>query len=171
VDRWQRLDETISQVEQTLLVILLSSMIFVAFSQIVLRNLLATGLTWGDALVRNLVLWVGFIGAALATKEGNHINIDVVSRWMPSLGKTIMAGITHLFSFLICGLMTFASLKFIKNEVQMGNVAFLGIPSWIPEIILPIIFVLMAFRFGLRSIQSFFINSKIENTHDQERMT
>jgi TRAP-type C4-dicarboxylate transport system permease small subunit len=171
VDRWQRLDETISQVEQTLLVILLSSMIFVAFSQIVLRNLLATGLTWGDALVRNLVLWVGFIGAALATKEGNHINIDVVSRWMPSLGKTIMAGITHLFSFLICGLMTFASLKFIKNEVQMGNVAFLGIPSWIPEIILPIIFVLMAFRFGLRSIQSFFINPKIENTHDQERMT
>jgi TRAP-type C4-dicarboxylate transport system permease small subunit len=171
VDRWQRLDKTISQVEQTLLVVLLSSMIFVAFSQIVLRNLFATGLTWGDALVRNLVLWVGFIGAALATKEGNHINIDVVSRWMPSLGKTILAGITHLFSFLICGLMTFASLKFIKNEVQMGNVSFLGIPSWIPEIILPMTFLLMAFRFGLRSVQSFFINVKIDKTHDQERMT
>jgi TRAP-type C4-dicarboxylate transport system permease small subunit len=169
VDRWQRLDETISQVEQTLLVILLSSMIFVAFSQIVLRNLFATGLTWGDALVRNLVLWVGFIGAALATKEGSHINIDVVSQWMPSLGKTVITGITHLFSFLICGLMTFASLKFIKNEVQMANVAFLGIPSWIPEIILPITFILMAFRFGLRSIQSFFINSKIHNTMTRKR--
>jgi len=171
VDRWHRLDETISRVEQTLLVVFLSSMIFVAFSQILLRNLFATGLTWGDALVRNLVLWVGFIGAALATKEGDHINIDVVSQWMPSLGKTILAGITHLFSFLICGLMTFASLKFIKNEVQMGNVAFLGIPSWIPEIILPVTFILMAIRFGLRSIQSFFINSKIDKTHDQEGMT
>jgi len=171
VDRWHRLDETISRVEQTLLVVFLSSMIFVAFSQILLRNLFATGLTWGDALVRNLVLWVGFIGAALATKEGNHINIDVVSQWMPSLGKTILAGITHSFSFLICGLMTFASLKFIKNEVQMGNVAFLGIPSWIPEIILPITFILMAIRFGLRSIQSFFINSKIDKTHDREGMT
>ena len=171
MDRWQRLDETISRVEQTLLVVLLSSMIFVAFSQIVLRNLFATGLTWGDALVRNLVLWVGFIGAGLATKEGNHINIDVVSQWMPSLGKTIIAGITHLFSFLICSLMTFASLKFIKNEVQMGNVAFFGIPSWIPEIILPVTFVLMAFRFGLRSIQSFFINAKMDKTRDQEGMT
>ena len=171
MDRWHRLDETISRVEQTLLVVFLSSMIFVAFSQILLRNLFATGLTWGDALVRNLVLWVGFIGAALATKEGNHINIDVVSQWMPSLGKTILAGITHLFSFLICGLMTFASLKFIKNEVQMGNVAFLGIPSWIPEIILPVTFILMAIRFGLRSIQSFFINSKIDKTRDQEGMT
>jgi TRAP-type C4-dicarboxylate transport system permease small subunit len=171
MDRWQRLDETLSRVEETLLVILLSSMIFVAFSQIVLRNLLATGLTWGDALVRNLVLWVGFIGAALATKEGSHINIDVVSQWMPSLGKTVIAGITHLFSFLICGLMTFASLKFIKNEVQMGNVAFLGIPSWIPEIILPITFILMTVRFGFRSIQSFFINSKIDKTPDQEGMT
>jgi len=171
VDRWQRLDETISRMEQTLLVVLLSSMIFVAFSQIVLRNLFATGLTWGDALVRNLVLWVAFIGAALATTEGNHINIDVFSQWMPPVGKAVIAGITHLFSFLICGLMTFASLKFIKNEVQMGNVAFLGIPSWIPEIILPITFILMAIRFGLRSIQSFFINSKTEKTHDQEGMT
>ena len=171
MDRWQRLDETISRVEQTLLVVFLSSMIFVAFSQILLRNLFATGLTWGDALVRNLVLWVGFIGAALATKEGNHINIDVVSQWMPSLGKTILACITHLFSFLICGLMTFASLKFIRNEVQMGNVALLGIPSWIPELILPITFILMAFRFGLRSIQSFFINSKLDKIHEQEGMT
>jgi len=171
VDRWQRLDETIGQVEQTLLVILLSFMIFVAFSQIVLRNLLATGLTWGDALVRNLVLWVGFIGAAMATKEGNHINIDVVSRWMPSLGKAIIAGISHLFSFLICGLLTFASFKFIKNEVQMGNVAFLGIPSWIPEIILPIIFGVMTFRFGLRAMQSFFIISKVDETYDQKGMT
>ena len=171
MDRWQRLDETIGQVEQTLLVILLSFMIFVAFSQIVLRNLLATGLTWGDALVRNLVLWVGFIGAAMATKEGNHINIDVVSRWMPSLGKAIIAGISHLFSFLICGLLTFASFKFIKNEVQMGNVAFLGIPSWIPEIILPIIFGVMTFRFGLRAMQSFFIISKVDETYDQKGMT
>jgi TRAP-type C4-dicarboxylate transport system permease small subunit len=36
----------------------------------------------------------------------------------------------------------------------MGNVAFLGIPAWIPEIILPIIFGLMTLRFGLRSFRN-----------------
>ena len=154
MDRWERADEIIDQVEQTLLVIFLSSMIVIAFLQIILRNLFSTGLTWGDPLVRNLVLWVGFIGAALATKEGKHISLDALSRWMPPLGKDLMEFLIRLFSFVICGLLTFAALKFIKNEARMGNVAFLRIPAWIPEIILPIIFGLMTLRFGLRSFRN-----------------
>jgi len=167
MDRWEQTDEMIDRVEQALLVIFLSLMIFTAFLQIILRNFFATGLTWGDSLVRNLVLWVGFMGAALATREGKHINIDVVSRWMPWLAKAFIEFITHLFSFLICGLLTFAALKFMKNEALMGNVVFLGIPAWIPEIILPVTFGLMAFRFGLRSLKNLSIIVKKEITLDR----
>ena len=149
----ERVDEIMDRAEQTLIVIFLSLMILVAFLQIILRNAFATGLTWGDPLVRSLVLWVGFIGATLATREGRHINIDVISRWFPSLGKPFIDFMTRLFSFFICGLLTFAALKFIKNEIQMGTVSSLGIPSWIPAVILPVAFGLMTFRFGLRSFQ------------------
>ena len=166
MNRWERADEIIDRVEQILLVVLLSSMIVIAFLQIVLRNLFSTGLAWGDPLVRNLVLWIGFIGAALATKEGKHINIDVVSRWMPPLGKGLIEFLTKLFSFFICGLLTFAALKFIKNEAQMENVAFLGIPAWIPEIILPIVFGLMALRFGLRSLKDLYSIVKMDTRCD-----
>jgi TRAP-type C4-dicarboxylate transport system permease small subunit len=155
MDRWEYVDEIIDRVEETSLAILLTSMILIAFLQIVLRNLFSTGLSWGDSLVRNLVLWVGFIGAALATREGKHINIDVVSRWMPPFEKGLIEVLTQLFSFFICGLLTYAALKFIKNEAQMGTIAFFGIPAWIPEIILPVIFGLMAIRFGLRSLKNF----------------
>ncbi len=154
MDRWERADEIIDRVEQILLVILLSSMILIAFLQIVLRNVFSTGLAWGDPLVRNLVLWVGFIGAALATREGKHINIDVVSRWMPPLGKGLVEFVTQLFSFFICCLLTFAALKFIKNEAQMGNITFLGIPAWIPQVIIPTVFGLMALRFGLHAFRN-----------------
>jgi TRAP-type C4-dicarboxylate transport system permease small subunit len=167
MNRWERADEIIDRVEQISLVVLLSSMIVIAFFQIVLRNLFSTGLAWGDPLVRNLVLWIGFIGAALATKEGKHINIDVVSGWMPPLGKGFTRFLTQLFSFFICGLLTFAALKFIKNEAQMGNVAFLGIPAWIPEIILPVIFGLMALRFGLRSFKDLYTIMKMDKQCDQ----
>lgn len=167
MDRWERVDEIIDRVEETFLVILLTSMIVIAFSQIVLRNLFFTGLSWGDPLVRNLVVWVGFIGAALATREGKHINIDVVSRWMPPLGKGLIEVLTQLFSFLICGLLTYAALKFIKNEAQMGMIAFFEIPAWIPEIILPIVFGLMAIRFGLRSFKSFSTIMKMGKRYPQ----
>ncbi len=155
MNRWDWADQTIGHIEQVLLIVFLGLIILVAFLQIVLRNLFFTGLDWGDSLVRNLVLWIGFIGATLATKEDKHINIDVVSRWLPSLGRNAVALITHLFSFCICCLLTYATIKFIKNEFQMENLTFLNIPAWVPELILPLTFILMTFRFGLRSFRTF----------------
>jgi len=149
-DRLEHVDEVIGRIEQALLVILLSLMIFTAFFQIFLRNLFASGLAWGDSFVRNLVLWVGFIGAAMATREGKHISIDLISRWDNPAGRRLAESLTHLFSFLVCSALTFAALKFVRNEAQMGKATFLGIPAWIPEIILPATFALMALRFGLR---------------------
>jgi len=149
MERWERADAIIDRAEQTLITILLSLMILIAFLQIVLRNGFGTGLTWGDPLVRNMVLWTGFIGAAIATREGRHITIDVVSAWMPKQGKIVTGVITQLFSFIVCGLLAFAAMQFVRNEAQMGDVTFLGIAAWIPQIILPITFGLMSFRFGL----------------------
>jgi C4-dicarboxylate transporter DctQ subunit len=171
MNRWERVDEAIGRVEQTLIVTFLGFMILIAFLQIVLRNFFSTGLDWGDQLLRNLVLWIGFIGATLATKEGKHINIDVVSRWLPSQGKKIVTLIIHLFSFFICCLLTYATLKFIKNEVQMENMTFLNIPAWVPEMILPITFSLMTFRFGLRSFKNLSEMEKIKPLHDREKET
>jgi TRAP-type C4-dicarboxylate transport system permease small subunit len=171
MNRWERVDEAIDRVEQTFIVTFLGFMIFIAFLQIILRNFFSTGLDWGDQLLRNLVLWIGFIGATLATREGKHINIDVVSRWLPSLGKNIVILITHLFSFFICCLLTYAALKFIKNEVQMENRTFLNIPAWIPEMILPMTFGLMTFRFGLRAFKNLSEMGKMEPLHDREEET
>jgi len=154
VNLWERVDEVVERVEQTLIITFLGFMILLAFLQIFLRNFFATGLGWGDPLLRNLVLWIGFLGATLATREGKHINIDVVSRWLPSLGKNVVTLFIHLFSFFICCFLTYAALKFIKNEVQMENRTFLNIPAWIPEMILPMTFGLMTFRFGLRSFKN-----------------
>ena len=152
---WERVDAIIDRVEQTLVSIFLSVMILIALLQIVLRNLFATGLTGGDPLVRNLVLWVGFIGAAIATREGKHISIDVVSQWVPSRRKVFLEVIIDVSSFIICGLLTFAAVKFIRNEALMGSVTFLGIRAWLPELILPITFGLMTLRFGFRSLKTF----------------
>jgi TRAP-type C4-dicarboxylate transport system permease small subunit len=171
VNRWEQVDGTIDRVEQTLIVTFLGFMILIAFLQIVLRNFFITGLDWGDSLLRNLVLWIGFIGATLATREGKHINIDAVSRWLPPLGKNVVTLITHLFSFSICCLLTYAALKFIKNEAQMGNRTFLSLPAWVPEMILPMTFGLMSFRFGLRSIKNLSEMGKSNSLHDREKET
>jgi TRAP-type C4-dicarboxylate transport system permease small subunit len=150
MNRWDRVDELIAKVELILVVFLLSLMILVAFLQILLRNLLATGLPWGDPLVRYLVLWVGFIGAALAVKEGKHITMEVIPRWVSGRRSIYLNAISHLYSTFVCGLLTFAALKFICFEARMGGSPFLALPVWLPELIIPITFGLMTFRYALR---------------------
>jgi C4-dicarboxylate transporter DctQ subunit len=153
MDWWRRTDEVIDRVEQGLITTLLSLMITIAFLQIVLRNIFATGITWADPLVRNLVLWVGFVGAAIATREGKHITIDVLPQWVPQQVKAIIGIIIQLFAAFICGLLTFAAVKFVRNEALMGSITFVGIPAWIPQLILPITFGIMALRFCLLALK------------------
>ncbi len=156
MDRWDRLDEIIARAEQVLLAIMLSSMILVAFLQIVLRNFFATGLSWADPMVRYLVLWAGFAGAALATKEGKHIKIDVFSQMLPELGNRIVHLVTDTFSAFICGLLAYAAWVFIRNEAQIGGATFLDLPVWILQLIIFISFGLMALRFGFHALRDLF---------------
>ena len=155
MNRWQRWDETLGRVEKFLLAAMLSIMILLAFLQIILRNVFSSGISWGDPLVRYLVLWVGFIGASLASKEGKHITIEVFSRWFSGSGNRYLKVIPHLVSAFICGLLTFAGWTFVQNEAQMGGATFLEIPVWIPQVIIPITFALMTLRFGFRAFAKF----------------
>lgn len=143
----QQWNETLGRVEKFFIVVMLSAMILLAFLQIVLRNAFSTGVSWGDPLVRYLVLWVGFIGASMATKEEKHITIEVFSRWFSAKNAFYLKLLSQLVSATICGLLTVAGWTFVRNEAQMGGVAFLQIPIWIPQMIIPITFALMTLRF------------------------
>ena len=155
MNRWQSWDDTIGRLEKILVAAMLSIMILLAFLQIVLRNVFSTGISWGDPLVRYLVLWVGFIGAGLATKEGKHITIEVFSKWFSGRSQRYLQALSYLMSALICGLLTFAGWTFVQNEAQMGSTTFLEIPVWIPEAIIPITFALMTLRYGFRTFAEF----------------
>ena len=150
MNRWNILDEKICRLEQILIAILLTVMILLAFSQIVLRNFFSTGVAWGDSLVRYLVVWVGFVGAAIATKEGKHITIDVLSRWITGAGSSVIQITSHFCSAAICGFLTWAGIKFIWFEAQMGGTTFFNLPVWVPEMIIPVTFGLMTLRYALR---------------------
>lgn len=147
---WDRLDEIIGRVEKILVAILLSFMILIAFLQIVLRNFFGTGLSWGDSMVRYLVLWAAFIGATIAAKEGKHISIDVLSRWLSAPRRIYAQVISDFISMFICSLLTYGGLKFIYFEAQMGSATFFEIPVWIPAFVIPLTFGLMTIRFAFR---------------------
>ena len=157
---WNRIDEVISRIEKGLIVILLSAMVLVAFTQIILRNAFSTGLSWGEPLVRYLVLWVGFMGAALAAREGKHITIELFSVWKSKSPRWYTAGLSHLCSTLVCALLATAAVKFLWFEAQMGTTTFFGIPVWVPESIIPITFGIMSIRYFFKALAVVFDQSQ-----------
>ena len=142
------------KLEYLVLVFLFTVMVGLAFLQIVLRIFFATGIMWGDPLLRHLLLWVALLGATVATKEGKHINIDVISRLLPDRGKAAMHALTDLFSSFICILLIHASFKFMRDEFQAGALVFLKIPVWTVAVIFPVAFGLIALRFAISGFRN-----------------
>ena len=62
--------------EKFFLCLLLFSMAFLSFGQVLARNLFSSGFMWIDEILRVEVLWITFVGASLAAEYGQHIKIE-----------------------------------------------------------------------------------------------
>lgn len=141
------LDRFFYRVEHTLLIGFLGSMVLLAFTQVVLRNLFDTGIVWADTIVRHLVLWSGFAGAALATSEERHISIDALTRFLSPRKKHVVLILTGLFAATVCVFLAVAAWPYVLDEKANGGDLVLSIPSWVVLLIIPIGYFLLAFHF------------------------
>jgi TRAP-type C4-dicarboxylate transport system permease small subunit len=148
------IDNWLGRLELGIVIFLLGTMIIFAFLQVVLRNIFSTGIVWVEIFLRHDVLWLGFLGGALATGNQRHIKIDAVSHLVSERNQAILHVITNLFAASICIVLTQASMKFVGSEIEMKSIVFDGIPAWYAELIIPIGFALHSIHFIFRTIYS-----------------
>ena len=142
--------QILHRIEDTLLVTILLAMVTLAFSQIVMRNFLGTGSIWLDPLLRVLVLWVGLLGALVATRQNKQISVDVLTRFLPERLKMISDIITRTFAAIISAIIAWHSFLFLIDEWNSGVMAFASVPAWLPESIIPIGFAVIALRYAFQ---------------------
>lgn len=134
-------------IEDGFLTSLLLVMILTAVAQILLRNYFDSGFVWAESFLRILVLWIGLAGAMAASREHRHINIDVISHFLPPAAKKIATAFTALFATSICALLAYYSYQFVKVEYEDPSIAFAMIPTWVCEAIMPVAFTIIALRY------------------------
>jgi len=140
----------VTAIENAVLIGLLALMVLMAGAQIVSRNLLDLSLIGVDQLLRLLVLWVALLGAVAASREGRHIRIDVVARWLPPRLQSAAYALTDLFTIAVCLVLAWQAGRFVQQEHANGELAFGALPAWVAQLILPAAFALIALRYGLR---------------------
>ncbi len=133
--------------EDALLALMLLVMVVLAVVLIVLRNVFDSGLVWGDELLRILVLWLCLIGALAASRDDNHLTIDVISRFLPLRSQLMVRILTDLFTTVICAVLAWHSWNFVRIEAEFGSRVLGDWPSWVVQAILPLGFGLISYRY------------------------
>lgn len=134
-------------IEDGLLVVLLAAMVAVAGAQIVLRNFFDGALLWADPLLRVAVLWVGMIGAMVATRGDRQITIDVVSRFLPDRWRSGVRVLTDWFTAVVAAVVAWSAFRLVLGDREAGGVAIAFLPVWVCEAIVPVAFAVIALRY------------------------
>lgn len=109
-------------------------------------------IAWSEEFARMLVLWISLLGASLLLKDGSHIRIDLFSRLSSPRIIGIRNRIIAAFACLCCAMAAFVSCRFLRIEIEFSAKIFLGLPAWLGQMILPIAFAVMTFRYGLAAV-------------------
>lgn len=141
-----RLERAGTLAEDTLLSLLLLSMIGLAVSQIVGRNLFNTTFVLGDELLRLMVLWITLAGALAASRADRHIAIAVLDRFLSGRALSFMRAGLQVFTVIICSLLCWYSYAFVASSYQYGDRLLGDVPAWWLQAPMPVGFGLMAWR-------------------------
>ena len=148
------LDYWLARLERALVVLLLTGLLGLGLLQVIERNLLASGLFWADELLQHLVLWLGFLGASLATREHRHLSIDVLSHLLPMRWQLWLGGLVNATALVLCMLLVQASWGLVRSEYTAGTMLTFGVPAWLAQSIIPLGFGAITLRFALRLVET-----------------
>lgn len=141
----------VQYIEDMLLVMLLSGMILLAVLQIVQRNVLGSGFVWTDELLRIMVLAIALVGSVAASRDDNHINIDIFTKFLPPRVKLVVRIFVEGFTAAICSVVTWHAVTFVKMEKEVASTILGDLPAWIFQSMIPLCFGLIAWRYLSRA--------------------
>jgi TRAP-type C4-dicarboxylate transport system permease small subunit len=148
---WGRLDAAGRWLENALLVLLFGAILVLSSAQIALRNGFASGLPWADPLVRLLVLWLAVVGAVAASRDRKHIAIEIVTRSLSPFPRRIVTAFVNAFASVVAAFFAWQSWRFVQDSKSFGDLLLGSWPAWMLQLILPVGFGLIAYRYLLRA--------------------
>ena len=88
-----------------LIALALALMVVLVFTNVVLRYAFSSGITVSEELSRWLFVWLTFLGAVIAMREGSHLGSDTLVSRLPLAGKKLCFVAGHLLMLFVCWLL------------------------------------------------------------------
>lgn len=138
----------LSRLEGAAVGVLLLAMVAIPAGETLWRRFLGRGLPGSAILVQHLTLWVGFLGALLATGAEKHLALSTAEAIPAGWPRRTASLLKRMISTAVCGLLAYAAWELVWAERASDRTLPLGIPFWWSELIMPVAAGLMALRFA-----------------------
>lgn len=129
----------------------LAVMTVIPLLEIVLRRTAGVGIPGAGPIVQHLVLWVGFLGAAIAARDGKLLSLATGSLVPDGWPRQVTRVIAAAIGAAVAVILMLAAVEFVQSERGVGSSFGAGIPTWVAELVLPVGFGLIALRLAWRA--------------------
>ena len=104
-----------------LVVACMVAMVIMVFGNVVLRYVFNSGITVSDEMSRYCFIWLTYLGAMVAMREGGHLGVDTLVKRLGIRGKKVCLFASEALMLFCNGLFLLGTWK--MHDLQVTNVS------------------------------------------------
>jgi tripartite ATP-independent transporter DctM subunit len=121
-------------------------MVLLPLSEIVARRVFGRGIAGSGPIVQHLTLWVGFLGAAIAARDGKLLALATGTFIPPGVWRRAADILAAAYGACAAIVLAYGGWQMAMIEREAGTEIGAGIHAWVTQLVLPIAFALIAAR-------------------------
>lgn len=139
----------LEHLEEGLIIFLMAAMTLITFMQVVARYIFNYSFVWALEVVGVMFAWLIFAGMSYGVRVGAHIGVDALVKAVPAAAARVMALIAAALCIVYAVIVTVGGYLYVAKMYDVGILMQdVPIEQWIPRLILPVGFALLALRFA-----------------------
>jgi C4-dicarboxylate transporter DctM subunit len=131
--------------ENFLISLVLVVLVILPLAGIVLRGT-SIVLPASSAVQSYLTLFICMIGGAIAAREGRLLALSTVTTFLKGSVKEAAHFASGAFAAAITVFLAISSYQLVAHEKESEKILVYGVPNWVPQVIMPLGFAIVAWR-------------------------
>lgn len=124
----------------------LAAMVVLPLLEIGMRRLAGVGIPAEGPIVQHLVLWVGFLGAAIAARDRKLLALATGSLLPEGSARRAASIVASAVASAMTVLLASGAIQLVSSEREAATSIGANIPAWVAQLALPAGFALIAIR-------------------------
>jgi len=144
----------LSLLEDGIASLALAAMVVLPLAEIVFRRLSGQGIPGSGPFVQHLTLWIGFLGAAIAAREGKLLALATGSFIPQGRVRDWASAFASAVAACMATVLAWGGVQLAMSEREAGSIIAAGVPVWVGQLALPVGFALIAIRLAWKAGRS-----------------